>query len=371
MNARVHAPSNSAEPNAFEQWVARRKFKSTRADLYRSLAWVYSGKARPGQISDVLSAQVRRLEERGSVMATTMNSAVEDMRAGSTMADAMRRLAPASDVMTMNAYQARDELGLMFASLARTANAQRQMKKRIFVLIKPLAYLLAIVVMLAVFSFLLLPVLKDVTPIEKWPEYARWFGYMTEFIANHGKLLAVTGVALVAMYAWALPNWGGPLRRRVDHSFLFSWYRELRAADFLAGLAAQLDGGTKLRPALKQLHDYAEPYLADYIDEIEENLVSTPDSPLSALRVRLFHHETIDAIEILKAGASDPGAIIDQLGRDAYENAIQRVEAVAEATSSLFLIIAAVLLVWAFAAMTSPLADNIGKASSQPVSTNR
>lgn len=355
-----------------QAWLGRHQYKKQRVDLYRSLARVYTGAVRPGQLTDVMGVLVRTLESRDSSLAPPLSAAVGKIRDGVSMAEAFTGLAPPADVMTMSAYQSSDALGAMFATLARLSSAQKQMRARLRVLAKPVGYLVVMLVVIAVFAFMLLPVLKDASPIERWPEYARWFGYMAEFVAQQWKLVVAGGVAAVVVYIWALPNWYGAVRRAVDRTFLFSWYRELRAADFMSGLAAQLDAGTKFVPALRNLRDVAEPYLADYIERIEERaLVEFPDNPLAALRVGLLSDEVVDAIEILRTGGSDPAPIIAELGSDAYESAAFRIEVLAGRLSLVLLCLTGALLVWAFGAMTAPLSEGLGKANAGPAAATQ
>jgi hypothetical protein len=350
-----------------QAWLGRQQYKKQRVDLYRSLARVYTGAVRPGQLTDVMGVLVRTLESRDSSLAPPLSAAVGQIRDGVPMAEAFTGLAPPADVMTMSAYQSSDALGAMFATLARLSSAQKQMRARLRVLAKPVGYLVVMLVVIAVFAFMLLPVLKDASPIERWPEYARWFGYMAEFVAQQWKFVVAGAVAAVVTYIWALPNWHGATRLAVDRTFLFSWYRELRAADFMSGLAAQLDAGTKFVPALRNLRDVAEPYLADYIERIEERaLVEFPDNPLAALRVGLLSDEVVDAIEILRTGGSDPAPIIAELGSDAYESAAFRIEVLAGRLSLVLLCLTGALLVWAFGAMTAPLSEGLGKANAGP-----
>jgi hypothetical protein len=355
-----------------QAWLGRQQYKKQRVDLYRSLARVYTGAVRPGQLTDVMGVLVRTLESRDSSLAPPLSAAVGQVRDGVPMAEAFTGLAPPADVMTMSAYQSSDALGAMFATLARLSSAQKQMRARLRVLAKPVGYLVVMLVVIAVFAFMLLPVLKDASPIERWPQYARWFGYMAEFVAQQWKFVVAAGVAAVVTYIWALPNWHGATRLVVDRTFLFSWYRELRAADFMSGLAAQLDAGTKFVPALRNLRDVAEPYLADYIERIEERaLVEFPDNQLAALRVGLLSDEVVDAIEILRTGGSDPAPIIAELGSDAYESAAFRIEVLAGRLSLVLLCLTGALLVWAFGAMTAPLSEGLGKANAGPAAATQ
>ena len=367
-------PGQSADGKVsrIQAWLGRHQYKKQRVDLYRSLARVYTGAVRPGQLTDVMGVLVRTLESRDSSLAPPLSAAVGQIRDGVPMAEAFTGLAPPADVMTMSAYQSSDALGAMFATLARLSSAQKQMRARLRVLAKPVGYLVVMLVVIAVFAFMLLPVLKDASPIERWPEYARWFGYMAEFVAQQWKFVVAGGVAAVVTYIWALPNWYGAARLVVDRTFLFSWYRELRAADFMSGLAAQLDAGTKFVPALRNLRDVAEPYLADYIERIEERaLVEFPDNPLAALRVGLLSDEVVDAIEILRTGGSDPAPIIAELGSDAYESAAFRIEVLAGRLSLVLLCLTGALLVWAFGAMTAPLSEGLGKANAGPAAATQ
>jgi len=354
-----------ALPKAIEQWQARSVYASQRPDLYRSLAWVYNGEVRPGQLVDVLAIQVRRLEERRSPMAYAMAQAVDSLRNGVPLARAMRHLAPPADVMTMSAFQQRDALGAMFSTLARVAQNQREMRQRMSVMMAPVGYFILLVVMMGLFAYLLLPVLQEASPIERWPTYARLFGYLSEFIAQHGPLLGTALIAFIGLYAWSLPNWSGTVRTWLDGTSLYSWYREQQAADLLSSLSAQFDGGVKFLPALRNLRDYANPYLAHHIDQIEERAaLEFANNPLGALRVPLLHEETVDAIELLRAGGNDPAPVINQLGQDAYSNAARRLESVARNAGRVLLVITGLMLAWAFGAMTAPLAEGVGQATS-------
>jgi type II secretory pathway component PulF len=353
--------SSSSVGSAIALRKARKQFAKLRPDLYRNLAHTYSSDLPAGQLSALLSVPAEAADARGTAVGAALLEVVERIRGGDPLSVAIAPLAPAADTMTIAAYEQRSALGPMFSRLARVALAQQELERKLPVLLKPALYLLVIVALLAMFALLLLPIMKDIGKVETWPIYARVFAYLSEGIANYALPLTIGTLLLVVVYRWSLPNWTGAVRTVLDRTWPYAWYRDLRAADLLSGLAAQLDGGTKIQPALVALRDRAAPYLAYWIEAIEQRLTADPSNPLAALRVPLFADETVDAIEMLKRGRSEPGPIINQAGLDAFDTAIRRIERMAASAGTVFMLITAAMVVWAFVSMFVPIIDTVSK----------
>lgn len=350
--------------SAWTRWQARREFARLRPDLYRSLAHIYgslAGASQRPRLTEVLSVPAESLETRGQPAGIALAETVERMRAGEPLSQAIAPLAPLADTMTIAAYEGRSALGPMFERLAHIAQMQRELSRKLPALLMPLSYFGVMLALLAMFAFLLLPILREIGKVETWPPYARVFAYLSEFIANYPLQLLAGLVAIGVAYGMSLPAWTGAARSVADRTWFYAWYRDLRAADLLSGLAAQLDAGVKIQQALGNLRGHAPPYLVYWIDEIERGLVEDPSNPLAALRVPLLADETVDAIEMLRRGGSQPAPVIDQAGRDAYGTAIRRIEAIATSAGRIFLIATALMVVWAFLSMTVPIIDTVQK----------
>jgi type II secretory pathway component PulF len=353
------------------RYRARSEFLKLRADLYRSLAYIYSSPLPAGQLVGVLGVVAESLEARGRPAGPALIEAIERLRSGEQLSRAMDGIAPPADLMTMAAYEQQSALGPMFSTLARTSQQQREISRRLPALLMPLWYLVILVALLAMFSLMLVPTMKQASPVERWPGYARVFAYLAEFIAGHPLQILAGIVALALLYRWSLPNWVGAVRTRLDGTWLYAWYRDMRAADLLSGLAAQLGGGVKLPQALASLRERSQPYLAYWIDEIERRLTIDPSVPLTALRVALIHDDTSDAIEMLRLGGSSPGPILDVIGREAYETALRRIERIAGNAGRFFLLLTGCMVAWSLLSIIMPILTSVDSAQQQQRQINR
>lgn len=96
-------------------------------------------------------------------------------------------------------------------------------------------------------------------------------GLLTTFYRNEAffqitALVLVVGIIL--LFAYALPNWKGPMRTKADKVFPFSIYRQYNSAQFLISLASMNKGGISEKNALQDIANHSSPWLKIRIEKM-------------------------------------------------------------------------------------------------------
>lgn len=118
-------------------------------------------------------------------------------------------------------------------------------------------------------------------PLERWPDKAQTLLALASFSTQYAWLLVILIVLAITLFYWSLPNWTGPLRKKVDAYLPYRLYRDYHGAMFLSLLAVlsagRGRGGQTMRTSLSSLETHATPWLSWHIQAIINNVDTTSE----------------------------------------------------------------------------------------------
>lgn len=136
-------------------------------------------------------------------------------------------------------------------------------------MIKPVGYLVGMIVLLLFFSLFLLPKYEQGRPRAKWPPYAQLLGTLADNVVFvTGGVVALMVLAFVVVL-WLGPNWTGPKREWCDRRvFPFTLMASLNGASLLTSLSAYVSAGTPFTTAIETIRSSANPYMKTQCDRL-------------------------------------------------------------------------------------------------------
>lgn len=256
---------------------ARGALRKRRADWYLDLSMALEDRI---PLYSTLKKYEVRARKRDPSLALLYRQILRNSMKGS-LADAMRGIAPPSELMVLNAAQiSGDESvasGLRF--LSETVEKTEKMTRMIRGAVNYPLFLLSLMAAIATgFSYFAVPVLEEIMTVDKWPLAGKILHAASLLIRNHGLLMALSFVSMLGAFFYSLGNWTGNWRVRVDRYLPYSLYRDYSGALLIVSLASLMRSGVSLRSALEQAMQYANPWMRWHVRKILTRLSNNSSS---------------------------------------------------------------------------------------------
>ena len=236
----------------WERWQisqARNALRQKRADWYLDLSMALEDRI---PLYSTLKKYELRARKRNPSLALLYRQILRNSMKGS-LAEAMRGIAPPSELMVLNAAQiSGDESvasGLRF--LSETVEKTEKMTRTIRGAVNYPLFLLTLMAAIATgFSYFAVPVLEEIMTVDKWPAAGKILHAVSMLIRQHGLLIAASFIGLLGVFFYSLGNWTGALRVKADRYLPYSLYRDYSGALLIVSLASLMRSGVSLRSAL-------------------------------------------------------------------------------------------------------------------------
>ena len=253
---------------------ARSALRKRRADWYMDLSMALDDRI---PLYSTLKKYEVRARKKNPSLALLYRQILRNSMKGS-LADAMRGIAPPSELMVLNAAQVSGDesvaSGLRF--LSDTVEKTERMTRVIRGAVNYPLFLLVLMAAIATgFSFFAVPVLEEIMTVDKWPAAGKALHAVSLMIRHYGLLMAVVFVLLLGAFFYSLGNWTGNWRVRADRYLPYSLYRDYSGALLIVSLASLMRSGVSLRSALEQALQYANPWMRWHVRKILMRLSSS------------------------------------------------------------------------------------------------
>ena len=215
---------------------ARSALRKRRADWYMDLSMALDDRI---PLYSTLKKYEVRARKKNPSLALLYRQILRNSMKGS-LADAMRGIAPPSELMVLNAAQVSGDesvaSGLRF--LSDTVEKTERMTRVIRGAVNYPLFLLVLMAAIATgFSFFAVPVLEEIMTVDKWPAAGKALHAVSLMIRHYGLLMAVVFVLLLGVFFYSLGNWTGKWRVRVDGYLPYSLYRDYSGAMLIVSLS--------------------------------------------------------------------------------------------------------------------------------------
>jgi len=269
-------------PKRLGLWWAAQRFRQHRADFYEYLADIIEAVEGRKTIKPILITYANRHgthTARGRLAAHWAARIEDSGDLGDALADTM----PAFDVTMITLLQGIGGAALTgglrdLAALLRLT--QNTVKTFVLTMLAAFFGLAIALLSTALLPTAIVPQLRqsfhDVPP-DLYGMVTRTLFAYSDFIGAQWLLLALVGAALLAAFAWSLPNWRGAWRDRADRFGLYALYRNLKAIQCLVTLAILVQPrraahNIGFRDALRLLGEQASPWQNAHVQRMRARL---------------------------------------------------------------------------------------------------
>jgi type II secretory pathway component PulF len=270
----------------------------------------------------------------------------ESFNKGSSFSEALRGWAEPGEIMLIKAGE---ETGRISDSMGRCIRLMDQMivmrKTVVSNMIYPAILFIALFGIIVGFAKGMVPILLSFSESNTWPGYAETLYYITTWISDN--IIIVLGLIFgaITIVTKSLPIWCGSKRQKFDSYPPYSMYRDIQSGLLLISIATLMKSGIPFRRSLENLKAEAQPYVAEKINEIIDN-IDTGMNNGEAINID-FVGEIGDDIEDYSSGASIDEAM-DKLGDRSIKEKLEKITKASTLIRGIAIIFVMLFVVWSY-----------------------
>lgn len=251
-------------------WLQRQLFLAqARVQLYEILLL----QLRNRRGVDTALENIREVYSKGGTrsnahtqLASEALAALADNRPGHRIEDVLRRWLPSNEAALLHT-------GLRTGALESSLE-QAIVTARTFAVIRsatlqciayPLFFLALMAGIVGTFSSEVMPVLLKIVPESRLTGPLAFMHGLSLVVNTYGLLILLSGVAVMALIAWSLPDYTAGGRRFLDKLPPWSVYRTLQGAAFLTNMGSLMKAQVNQAESLLILQGFASPWLQQRI----------------------------------------------------------------------------------------------------------
>ena len=274
--------------NNFERYIYKRTFSaSDRIELYDDFRqYILDGLSVLATFDKLIENYTRRGRNPGNPIGQILDECRQNVKAGFSLADSLREWIPDQELSIIESCDVAGRVADGFLNAAFIAEGTekilRSIKSSLMIMTYMFSLSFSIVVM---FCVLLVPVLKQNVPLEKWnvAQLGVWYFYVIVTEYWYVILIIIIGASYTAFKS--LSRWTGNIRFAFDKFPPWSIYKRLNGATFILNVNAMLSAGIPMETAINNMVNSCEsPWMLERleatlkaIEEGEENLGSALD----------------------------------------------------------------------------------------------
>lgn len=281
--------------------------------------------------------------------AKILDSWIRSMERGGTFSDAIREWVPSSEHMLISSGERGEGIisGLQEARVLSQASA----KSKAAILggtIFPAVLFAMIIGMLIMFQVQMVPIFKQLLPVDRWPGSAQTLNSLSAFMKNQLYLVLGAVLAGSAVISYTMPRWRGDLRLKVfDKLPPWSIYRSYQASSFLISLSSLMKAGVANYDALRLMHRTASPWMRLHLERMMFSMRSGGANPGEALDTGLLDPDVAGDIQDYSRLGSFQNAIY-RIGQRSLEDGVKSIQLKMDVLKNILLFAVAGSIVWIY-----------------------
>ncbi len=293
-------------------------FRSTRHDYYAYLAALLVDARGKKTMLDIFRADAHRYEGRPRGVLTQYWA--ERHQDGADLLHTWEGTLPAADLMVLNAAVAAGGPGAIETALSdvarlakRAEDSKSQFLSTILVGVFAVTLAASVVVGLPLYFVPLLKASFHFVPLEMWGPLGQKMLKFAAFVGSAWPFALGLVFATATTATVALPRWTGPIRDKLDATFLpYRLYRDARAAEFLATLASVLkrrgNVSLNMREGLELIRGRATPWLSAHCTRMLNRLDEPGEHGAEVLDTGLLSKDSLYyVVDMMESLGPDEG----------------------------------------------------------------
>lgn len=275
--------------NNFERYIYQKTFSaSDRIELYDDFRqYLLDGLSALETFSKLIDNYTRRGRNPGNPVGQILKECRDNLKSGFSLAESLREWIPDQELSIIESCDTAGRVADGFLNAIfiaeGTEKISRSIKSTLMVMTYMFSLSFSIVVM---FCVLLVPVLKQNVPLEKWNflQLGVWYFYVV--VTEYWYLILTVMVAVSFVVFKSLSVWTGNIRFFFDKLPPYSIYKRLNGATFILNVNAMLSAGIPMETAINNMVSSCQsPWLLERLDAIHSAIESGEDNLGTALDV--------------------------------------------------------------------------------------
>jgi type II secretory pathway component PulF len=285
---------------------------STRLRFYRIMKNQTDGTKRGVKTVDVLQSLIRNEEVKGKK--TTLSKLYRHiktrMELSKRLGEILQEFVPVSEASQIYAAEISGRISNGFAMASEVAKQQKEFKA-VFkeALVGPTINVIMAFGILAMFFNTLVPSMTGALNVDNMSVFSQTLLDISEDFNYYLIGMATFLVALIAWTIWALPNYNGKFRLKLEKIPPFSMYRLMTGCSFLYAMNSLNKSGVPQNQALGIIKQFATPYLKLRINKILSQTDRSLGEALLHLKMDFPDREVVNEI----AMASEQGVLVEAM----------------------------------------------------------
>lgn len=263
---------------------------------------------------------------------------------GKKLGDLFEGISPESERMVLNAGGT--NIKESFKAAIDVAVITRKMNKGFYgAQVYPMLLYIVAYTFLIIYSIYFLPSLLQVLPAGAELSLLTKIGiFLNKYTKYWVPITMVLNIGIFAFIAISMPNWKGPLRRKVENIPPYNMYRLKVGCSWLIAAASLIRAGVKLDQAMSQLMKFAKPYLRHRISSTVFHLKRGSNLGIALTKTKLDFPDPdmVDRIGVYAQG-KDFADRMDVLAKEFAERGIEKINTQASVIRTLGLLVVAIV----------------------------
>lgn len=247
--------------NNIERWIYKKTLSAAdRIELYDDFSqYLQDGVPAQETFGKLIDNYTRRGNNPGNPIGKILQECSDNLKAGFSLSDSLREWIPDQELSIIESCDAAGKPADGFNNAMFIAEGTEKISKSIKTTLMILTYMFALSFgIVAMFCILLVPILKQSIPIERWnlAQLGVWYFYV--LITDYWYIILTIGGVLFTIVYKSLSNWTGSVRFYFDRFPPYSIYKKLNGATFILNVNAMLSANIPMESAIRNMADACE-----------------------------------------------------------------------------------------------------------------
>lgn len=206
-------------------------------------------------------------------MAVVVGQTLDLIKAGFPLHVAMERWISDQESVLIAAGEEAGELHTVFPRIVWALTELQNINKTLFAILgQPIILWLMSLGVFEILAYFITPQMLDLLPLDKWQGAPKYMIQAGMGVQSYQFVGLIIFAALFIAIRWAMPNYIGPYRTKLDGWPIFNIYRIRQSVTFMVGMTVMLPSGIAVERALKRLAENAKPYLSNIAETTRDCL---------------------------------------------------------------------------------------------------
>lgn len=275
--------------NNFDRKIMKATFSAQdRLEIYDNFRqYMLDGATAKKAYEKMIISATRRGKKPNDGVAMILTECMDKLNNGDSLADSLSEWFPAQERSVIESCDTVGRAADGFAEAIKIADAIYRIKKPVRSAVTvSLVMFFNFFVVLGVMCSLIIPIIEQSTPVERWNVAQKGVYFFYYATVNYWYVIIAILIGFIYLISYSLSRWTGEARVYFDKFPPYSIYKMMQGTTFLSNVDAMLSSGMALQDVLFRISKQSESaWLSERVDAVlgglsngEKNLGTALDS---------------------------------------------------------------------------------------------